>query len=132
MLYFPQEISTFVDLLRQKRKAPDIRYLTDLCESHGKAIALTQEIICSQVLSSKNKDIFMTTRLKNGTVWVNWVDHDGAARRETLRDFCVNSKTSPADMYGHLPSQPLQQNSLALEKSALMDGDYHLLDNSLC
>jgi hypothetical protein len=52
-------VERFVELVRTSRSGKFLDYLADLCVCRGEANKRVQELICNNVLSERNRDIFM-------------------------------------------------------------------------
>ena len=80
-----REIESFINLIRKNHESQYFRYLTDLCSANGLAVANTQELICSALMSERNADILMSIERVHGVIHLLWKNVDG---NRTLR-FCL-------------------------------------------
>ncbi|XP_061380179.1 inositol 1,4,5-trisphosphate receptor isoform X1 [Danaus plexippus] len=109
------EIETFVGLVRKNMKTWQSRfldYLSDLCISNKKAIAVTQELICKSVLCANNADILIETRLVSddssnddgGEVMLYWNNKQECRSLNSLAEQASDPRSEAAailDYYRH-------------------------------
>uniref|UniRef100_A0A158Q836 Inositol 1,4,5-trisphosphate receptor n=1 Tax=Elaeophora elaphi TaxID=1147741 RepID=A0A158Q836_9BILA len=70
-------VERFVVLVRNHKSGRFLDYLSDLCVCRGEANKKIQELICSCVLNELNRDIFISTTIRDkgsGEVWICWLN----------------------------------------------------------
>ncbi|CAB3242639.1 unnamed protein product [Arctia plantaginis] len=118
------EIETFVGLVRKNMKNWQSRfldYLSDLCISNKKAIAVTQELICKSVLCANNSDILIETRLVSTKIR----NADDSLTVEEDVILVWNNKQRTAYLSDLAEKARLNPNS---EEAAILDYYRHQLD----
>ncbi|CAI2351552.1 unnamed protein product [Caenorhabditis sp. 36 PRJEB53466] len=85
-------VERFVELVRNNRQGKFLDYLADLCVCRGEANKKIQELICTSVLSSKHRDIFMDTKLIDKEVEIGW-----APSFRKLVDIAEGARSNPED-----------------------------------
>nr|pir hypothetical protein F33D4.2a - Caenorhabditis elegans [Caenorhabditis elegans] len=85
-------VERFVELVRNNRQGKFLDYLADLCVCRGEANKKIQELICTSVLSSKHRDIFMDTKIIDGEIEVGW-----APNFRKLVDIAEGAKSNSDD-----------------------------------
>ncbi|XP_047540600.1 inositol 1,4,5-trisphosphate receptor isoform X2 [Vanessa atalanta] len=124
------EIETFVGLVRKNMKTWQSRfldYLSDLCISNKKAIAVTQELICKSVLCANNADILIETRLVS-TKYENVSEIDDVGNKYSVEDDVMllwNNKKS-SRLLSSLASEAAADPRS--EAAAILDYYRHQLD----
>ncbi|CAI4231953.1 unnamed protein product [Auanema sp. JU1783] len=68
-------VERFVELVRNNRQGKFLDYLADLCVCRGEANKKIQELICTSVLSERDRDILMETKIVDDEVYIGWQDN---------------------------------------------------------
>jgi hypothetical protein len=120
------EIETFVSLVRKNRESRFLDYLSDLCISKKVAIPVTQELICKSVLSPKNSDILIETRLVRTQVEVE-LEVENPQSGE-IEPFVTTEEEEDIVLIWNNGSQSKSIRDLAVGAASGNTDDYNILD----